>query len=120
MTSIDMLKVQKSEEEYIVSLFQVNRFNTLFSESVRSQLEELLTNPGNTVVFNLYGIRFIDSAGFSTLKDSMLLAQQSGSEFKLCNLHDDVKELMSLVDMDNFFNICDKEISEEQILLEMD
>jgi anti-anti-sigma factor len=118
--SFDMLKVQKSEKEYIVSLFQVNRLNTLFSDSVRSQLKELLTSPGNTVVFNLYGIRFIDSAGFSTLRDSKLLAEQSGSEFKLCNLHEDVKELLPLVNMENFFKVCEKEISEEQILLEMD
>lgn len=115
-----MLKVQKTEDEYIVSLFQVNRLNTLFSEIVKGQLEELLSNPGNTVVFNLYGIRFIDSAGFNILKDSVQIAQQSGSEFKLCNIHDDVKELMLLVNMENFFQICDKEISEEKILLEMD
>lgn len=115
-----MLKVQKADEEYIVSLFQVNRFNTLFSDLVKNQLEELLSNPGNTVVFNLYGIRFIDSAGFNTLKEAVLLSQKSGSEFKLCNLHEDVKELMTLVNMDNFFQVCEKDITEEKILLEMD
>jgi len=115
-----MLISKKKEEEYIVSLFQVNRFNTLFADIVEKQLNELLSVPGNKVVFNLQGIRFIDSEGFRILKAAKAISDKNGSKFLLCNLHEDVKELISLLSIDNYFEVCHKEINNEEILLEVE
>ena len=78
-----------------MELFQVNRLNTLFSELVKEQLKELVEETGIKVVFNLEGISFIDTSGFEVLQNITRACQEYGSEFKFCNLSDDVKELLA-------------------------
>lgn len=115
-----MLKIRKEGTQYRVELFQVNRFNTLCSELVQRQLEELVEEPGNSVIFNLEGIRFIDTAGFGVLLHINNLACVHGSRFSLCNLSDDVKELMQLQELGGSFDICSCKNEEEKILMVLD
>ena len=68
-----MLKISREGSECRVELFQVNRLNTLFSELVKEQLQELVEEPGISVIFNLEGIRFIDTSGFDVLIGSKSL-----------------------------------------------
>jgi anti-anti-sigma factor len=115
-----MLKIAKEGSQYRVELFQVNRLNTLFSELVREQLHELVREPGAEVVFNLEGIRFIDSAGFNVLTEVADRAREHGSQFKLCNVPDDVKELIILLELEGRFTFCACENTREKILLVLD
>ncbi|MEX0980842.1 MAG: STAS domain-containing protein [Bacteroidales bacterium] len=100
-----MLKVAKEKERFMVSLNHVNKINTLFSELIRDQLSDLVSVPGRHVVFNLAGIRFIDSSGFSTLQLAAEISQAKGSRFQLCNVGDEVQELMSETNVYNGFEI---------------
>ena len=115
-----MLKIVKEEKLCKVELFQVNRLNTLFSELVQQQLKELVEEPGNSVLFNLEGIRFIDTSGFDVLIDIAQLAKKNGSDFHLCNVSDDVKELILLLDLEEQFNYCSCANSERKILAMLD
>jgi anti-anti-sigma factor len=115
-----MLKVAKEEEKFIVSLFHVNKFNTLFSELIKEQLNDLVSVPGRHVIFNLSGIRFIDSSGFSTLKLAAEISQARGSHFQLCNVGDEVKELLSETDVYNAFEILSSFEVREKLGLELD
>ena len=115
-----MLKIAKEESQYRVELFQVNKLNTLFSGIVKQQLMELVDEPGVSVIFNLKGIRFIDSSGFDVLLEISERAKHSGSEFKLCNISDDVRELIVLLDLEGRFSICSCQHAEEKILVVLD
>ena len=115
-----MLKITKESNQCRVELFQVNRLNTLFSELVKKQLQDLVEEPGASVVFNLEGIRFIDTAGFEVLQDITDRAKRSGSQFQLCNVSDDVKELIILLELDGRFTTCTCETIEEKILMVLD
>ena len=115
-----MLKIAKEENHYRVELFQVNRLNTLFSELVKQQLVELVVEPGVTVVFNLDDIRFIDSSGFDVLLEVSDRAREAGSQFKLCNITDDVRELIILMELEERFDFVTCENSREKILLVLD
>ena len=115
-----MLKIAKEGSECRVELFQVNRLNTLFSELVKEQLRELVEEPGISVIFDLGGIRFIDSSGFDVLKTITEHARNYGSEFKLCNLTDDVKELMVLLELEEELTICYRVPAQEKILQLLD
>jgi len=110
-----MLKIRKEGSEYRVELFRVNRFNTLFSELVKDQLKELVEETGMRVVFDLEGISFIDTSGFEVLKDITEHARIHGSEFELCNVTDDVKELMALLELENTLVFCKCTWSREEI-----
>lgn len=114
-----MLKVAREESQYRVELFQVNKLNTLFSELVKQQLRELVDEAGISVLFNLENVRFIDSSGFDVLIEIAERARQHGSTFKLCNITDDVKELLVLLELEGSFEISTCTKSEERILVDL-
>lgn len=115
-----MLKVAKEEDKFVVSLFNVNKFNILFSALVKEQLNDLVSVPGRHIIFNLSGIRFIDSSGFSTLKLAAEISQARGSRFQLCNVGDEVKELLSETDVYNAFEILSSYEVQEKLELELE
>ena len=115
-----MLKIAKEGNRYRVELFQVSKLNTLFSDLVKEQLHELISEPGVEVIFNLEGIRFIDSAGFDVLTEITDSAKKHGNQFKLCNVSDEVKELVLLLELEGRFAFCTCENRVEKILLVLD
>jgi anti-anti-sigma factor len=115
-----MLKIAKEEDCCRVELFQVNKLNTLFSELVKQQLIELVEEHEAPVVFNLEGIHFIDSSGFDVLLAVSDRAREVGRQFSLCNITDDVKELMGLLELEDKLSFCDCVLSKEKILLALD
>ena len=115
-----MLKIAKEGNQCRVELFQVNRLNTLFSGLVKQQLQELVEEPGSSVVFNLEGIRFIDTAGFEVLQEITEHATMFGSQFNLCNVTEDVRELIVLLELEGTFSFCTMENVEEKIQLVLD
>lgn len=115
-----MLKIVREENQYRVELFQVNKLNTLFSELVKQQLIELVEECGVSVVFNLEGIRFIDSAGFNALMEVSERARSAGSRFKLCNITDDVRELIKLTELEGSFECMTCKETREKILAVLD
>jgi len=115
-----MLKIAKEGSHYGVELFQVNKLNTLFSGLVRQQLQELVEQPSVSVVFNLEGVGFIDTSGFEALMDITDRANQHGSQFTLCNVSDDVRELIILLELEERFTISSCENIGEKILMVLD
>lgn len=115
-----MLKVAKEEGRYLVSLFQVNKLNTLFSELISQQLSDLVNEPGRVVIFNLEGVRFIDSAGFATLLRASEIAKARSAVFKICNVSVEVLELIELTELKDTLPICECAAVKEKILMELD
>ena len=81
---------------------------------------ELIEEPGADVIFNLEGIRFIDTSGFEVLMEITNRAREVGSQFKLCNISDDVKELIILMELEGKFSFVSLENTQEKILLVLD
>jgi anti-sigma B factor antagonist len=115
-----MLKIAKEENCCRVELFQVNKLNTLFSELVKQQLIELVEECGTSVVFNLEGIHFIDSSGFDVLLEVSDRARELGSQLKLCNITDDVRELIILMELEDRFDCLTCAYTREKILAVLD
>ncbi|MEX0987921.1 MAG: STAS domain-containing protein [Bacteroidales bacterium] len=115
-----MLKVAKEEEKYLVSLFQVNKLNTLFSELISQQLNNLVSQPGRHVIFNLQGIRFIDTAGFNVLERVTELSRARGCTFQICNITGEVSELIELMGLQGSLNIIPVLDVKEKIVMELD
>jgi anti-anti-sigma factor len=115
-----MLKIAKEENQYRVELFQVNKLNILFSELVKQQLTELVEDAGVRVLFNLEDIRFIDSAGFDVLLEISDRAREVGSQFKLCNITEEVAELIQLTELEDRFDFGSCLHTREKILMVLD
>jgi len=115
-----MLKVAKEKDRYLVSLFQVNKLNTLFSELISQQLNDLVKTPGRTVVFNLENVRFIDSAGFGVLLRANEISRAIGSEFYLANITSEVKELIDLTGLNDTLSVIENLEVKEKIVMELE
>ena len=115
-----MLKISNEGSECRVKLFQVDRLNTLFSDLVEEELSELVEESGRIVLFNLEGIRFIDSSGFDVLKTVTEHALKHGSAFKLCNVSDEVRELILLLELEEELCFGSCEPVHEEILQVLD
>lgn len=100
-----MLKVAKDADHYQVSLFQVKKLNTLISELISQQLEKLVSVKDRHVIFNLEHVSFIDTAGFNTLERAAMIAKANQCVFQLCNINDDVQELIGLTGHEGTFDI---------------
>ncbi len=114
-----MLKISREGKHCRVELFQVNRLNTLLSELVKQQLQDLVEEPGASLIFSLEGIRFIDTAGFEVLQEITAHAARFGSRFKLCNVSDDVRELIILLELEGRLTFCSCSNVDEKVLLEL-
>ncbi|MFW5721003.1 MAG: STAS domain-containing protein [Bacteroidota bacterium] len=55
---------------------------------------------------NFSGINFIDSAGFETLLKIYRTSRINNSTFRFMNVSNEIKELISLVELDHVFEIA--------------
>lgn len=115
-----MIKVRKDGDDFIVSLFQVNKLNTLFTGIIESELTDLLGMGSKKIYFDLNKIKFIDSSGFDMLLRLDLKARQNGTQFIICNIKDEVEELFSLMKIGDKINIEHKNLKSEPLFLEVD
>jgi len=115
-----MIKVRKDKEDYLVSLYQVDKINTLFTDRLGDQLKELVEEKDVKIYFDLSKIRFIDSSGFAMLKRIHRIADENSSEFILCNVREEVEELFKLLELQDYFINCKRKIDREVILIEVE
>ncbi len=108
-----MIRKKLAGEELIVSLYGVKKLNCLFAEQVGAELKKLLKENSQDLLFDLSDIRFIDSAGFSMLKEVNEAAGNFSVRFMLCNISEEVNELLDLVELKDYFVSCKREIVEK-------
>lgn len=102
-----MIKVDKINNCYIVSFYNVKRFNSVISGLVEYHLKKFLDTPNCSLVMNMKGIEFIDSAGFDTLLSVLDTADANNNSFKFSNVSRDVMELFELLELNDVFEISD-------------
>ena len=103
-----MLTTRNQEDVIVVGFKDTNRFNSLITEAVKEQLLELFNKPNTGLVFDLEGIRFIDSSGFGVMLSALKAASNNYGQFKICNVNTDVMELFKLLQLHHVFEIYDQ------------
>jgi len=101
-----MLKIERENNRFIVSFFEINRLNTTISRIIEKQLIQLLNEKGAELVLNLHGLKFIDTSGFNTLHKLNETAYKYNSHLYLTNLSQEVKELFRLLELEDAFTVC--------------
>ena len=92
-----MLKLNIEDGIYRISFYKVRRLNTLIAESLREELLKIVSVPGREVVVSMDGINFIDSSGFQVIMAVVDQANKIGSLFRICDVSQDVYELLKLM-----------------------
>jgi len=100
-----MLTVNKVENKYVVSFYNMNKLNILNSNEVESKLIPLISQDGSNLTLNFSGIKFIDSSGFDVLLKVYNTSKSSSAELNFINLSEDLMELMQLVELDQVFQL---------------
>lgn len=100
-----MLTVDKIENKYIVSFYNVSKFNILNSKEIESKLLPLVSQEDSNLTLNFSGIRFIDSTGFEVLMNIFKTSRNNNSNLSFINLSEDLMELMELVKLDKVFQL---------------
>ena len=102
-----ILNIKEIKEVKVASFDGINRFNAVVSQTVKEQINHYLSESGTKLIFDLEGIRFIDSSAFGALISNLKTAKQCNSTFKLCNLAPEVKDIIYVMQLDTVFTISD-------------
>jgi len=65
-----------------------------------------LLEPNGKVIFDLTGLRFVDSSGLGAFLSSQRHLNATGGDLKLCGMTKPVRSLFELVRMHKIFDIC--------------
>ncbi|MCK4745852.1 MAG: STAS domain-containing protein [Bacteroidales bacterium] len=100
-----MLKLNIENEVYKISFYKTSRVNTLISDPLREELTKIVSKAGREVVLSMDGINFIDSSGFQAIMAVVDQANKIGSRFRICDVSQEVYELLKLMKLSFVFEI---------------
>ena len=100
-----MLETKKINDILVVSLKDSQRLNALIAEPVKVTLLEYFNKPNTGLIFDLQGVKFIDSSGFGVFLSAMKAANNNYGQFKICNVNSEVMELFKLLQLHHVFEI---------------
>lgn len=100
-----MLKLNIEDGIYRISFHKTHRLNTLIADPLKQELKKIVSKTGREVVLSMNGIDFIDSSGFQAIMDVVEQASKSGSYFRICDVSQEVYELLKLMKLNFVFEI---------------
>lgn len=77
----------------------------MIADSLKEELSQYVSTPGNEVILSMEGINFIDSAGFEAILSVVGTAQKHNSRFRISDVSQEVYELLKLMKLKVFFEI---------------
>ena len=102
---LNYLTVKKQGRNIHLSFNCINKINFIITENLKRDLFNFVKKPRTNLILNLYGIKFIDSEGFSALNLISKVSRNFGSTFTLVNINSEVMELFELARKFTHFNI---------------
>ena len=102
-----MIKVSTTEEGLVLGLTKTHRLDLTNAGQLEKKVLKKKTRRINTVLINLEGIQFIDTAGFSILLKIQGGIEKKGLRFCIINVSDEVKELIHLLKLDQVLNCAE-------------
>lgn len=100
-------KITEWEGCIIAEFIDLKRFTLAVTEEVKSELKPILFQGNIKLIFNLEHIEFVDSSGIGCIISLVKTAKSNHSEIKLCNLSNEVMEVMELLHLPMILEIED-------------
>jgi anti-sigma B factor antagonist len=102
-----MLNYESNNGIEILSFDNINKLNILIAQSLKEEVAQYLTKTNTKLVLDMKGVEYVDSSGFGALLSILRNAKNNDSQFKICNVSNDVMELVKLLQLHNVFDIYD-------------
>jgi len=100
-----MLVINRHKSEIQISFRNTNRFNFLAVEKLDKAFPDPGLYSGTVFVFDFSGISFIDTSGFRYLLFLLSKSREHNFDYRICNLSDEVKELIERIELDAPFDL---------------
>lgn len=101
-----MISISRINKAYILSFPDTNRFDIVLSKELEERINQFTENGTCCrIVLSLKGIHFIDSKGFATLVRVAKMAEEKKYSFGICNVSEEVKELIHIMDYNDVFKV---------------
>lgn len=100
-------KITEWEGCIIAEFIDLKRFTLAVTEEVKSELKPILIQGNIKLIFNPEPIEFVDSSGIGCIISLVKTAKSNHSEIKLCNLSNEVMEVMELLHLPMILEIED-------------
>lgn len=90
----------------LFSINQAEQFNREINDSINAGI--------NSILINLKDVNFMDSSGLGLLIVALKTVKAASGKISLCSLRSEVRILLELADVDQFFEIFPDQDSFEQ------
>jgi anti-sigma B factor antagonist len=89
----------------IMKLGETDRLYALNANLAKEKMNEILSQPKSRLIIDFEKINFIDSSGFGALLSALKTSKEHKSFIKLCNINQEVMDLIELMQLDSIFDI---------------
>jgi anti-anti-sigma factor len=112
-----MFNIEKEGNRWTVGLLHGSMSGLAIPAGVWESLQDLVDAPGINIILDLEGISYIDPEGFNILVKITENSIKIGSTVRLCNVGEELSELILIMELEGVFTFCSCKDSEEKTLL---
>ncbi len=93
------------QEKYSVFKLEDEKLNSVLAPSLKSEMIVLNAEGVKNIIFDMSGIRFVDSSGLSSILIANRLCKGVGGSLILCKVNDNVLKLIKISQLDSILTI---------------
>lgn len=93
------------KEQYSILKLEEEKLDTLLSPNIKSEFITLKAEGNSNLIFDLSGVKYIDSSGLSALLVGNRIFSEDGGIFVMAGLTDHVMKLIKISQLHNVLNI---------------
>ncbi|HOK40721.1 MAG TPA: STAS domain-containing protein [bacterium] len=97
------------EKDGIVIIVLKNNFSKNVVKDVNKEIEKIIEQKKDKILFNLEQTNFIDSTGLALMISTVKQLQNSNGQVKFCGINQNVKQLLDVTRLNQYFDIYDNE-----------
>lgn len=98
-----MIAIQKNASSVVIRFEGIDSLDARVSSRLKAELDQLLDGTSFKIAVDLSNIDFIDSSGFGALISLLKKSRTSGGQLFLCGLNSEVRDLMSILQLEQVF-----------------
>ncbi len=104
------MEIITRQDDSGVIVFTLNGELDLYhSEELKTAVKARIEGGCKKILFNLSGLKYIDSSGVGSVISILQAARQTGGKIMMSNVDDNVKKIFELTNLLKILEICDDE-----------
>ncbi|GAB4281780.1 MAG: anti-sigma factor antagonist [Marinilabiliales bacterium] len=99
-----MIQVNKIKDIIVINLDEsITKFTLQNCQEIKEEINKVINNQRIKLIFDLNGIRYVDSSGIAVLISVLKTVNNIGGKLILTNISKEVMDLIKLMQLDRIF-----------------